>query len=398
MSFKCDQCSESCSTNSNLKRHKKRCHKETPIFNQIEMTNKMKNKIVLKLSNNQEIILENSNESTKKQNFPTKTEKDKNPTLRNDETRSIVELIKEKDKNNTLAKDETRSIEELIKETDNGNRTDQLLMIMIQQYQELKEKLEKLETKTTSNTLQINNTTNNTCIIYLNENTDMYQIFDQYGVGDKEKIAKLVEICNEKNKLGYLVRDPMKDHIKKNNLLCADKKKICAKKDEKGSAQMNLNELNTMSDKMVDSLYGGILKNYITPLGKKAIEYGDNKKMLCLDEEDRIEKEKKKKGEMIKMQLRKKRDEDIMNGIKGAKTRDIEEEYSQLMSLERLTYEKLRLVDEQSNYNPILDDYYDEIYNKYGGGLINLILNRKKRVVKNTDKNILIEEYGQQIM
>ena len=421
MPFKCDQCNEYCSTNSNLQRHKKRCHDKKPIFNRIEMTNKMENKIVLKLSNDREIILENSNGSTNKHNFLTGKEKDKNPIIPNDKTRSIDELIKEKekDKSNIILNNETQSIEELIKGTDNGNKTDQLLMIAIKkiqeisrqnqeinrqnqeinrQNQELKERLEKLESKPASNTLQINNTINNTVNIYLNENTDLYKIFDDYGIENKNKIAKLAEICNEKNKLGYLIRDPMKDYITKNNLLYADKKKIYMKKDEKGFAQMNLNELNMMSNRMVDSLYSGIWKNYIIPLGNQAIEYGENKKMLALDEQDRIEKEKKEKEERIKLELRRKRNEDIMNGVKGADNRDIEEEYSKLMSLERLTSEKLKLIDDEANYNPILDEYFDEIYNKYGSGLINLVSNRKKREVKSTDKNILIEEYEKQII
>ena len=174
MSFKCDQCNEACSTNGNLARHKKRCHDGVPVFNQTEMKNKIKNKIVLKLSNHQEIILENSNKSTEKKNFPVKTGK---PVSSNNFTQSL---------------------EELIKATDNENKTDQLLMILIKQNQEinrqnqeLKDRLEKLENKPVSNTLQINNTYN----IYLNENTDLYKIFDE------SKITKLIEICNEKNNL-----------------------------------------------------------------------------------------------------------------------------------------------------------------------------------------------------
>ena len=35
MTFKCDQCNESCSTKGNLKRHKINCHKERPMFDRI---------------------------------------------------------------------------------------------------------------------------------------------------------------------------------------------------------------------------------------------------------------------------------------------------------------------------------------------------------------------------
>ena len=38
--------------------------------------------------------------------------------------------------------------------------------------------------------MQINNTYN----IYLNENTDLYKILDEYEIENKSKIAKLVEI------------------------------------------------------------------------------------------------------------------------------------------------------------------------------------------------------------
>ena len=106
-----------------------------------------------------------------------------------------------------------------------------------------------------------------------------------------------------------------------------------------------------------------------------------NKIVLKLrnNEEDEMIKQKKEMEEKIKMELRKKRDEDIKNGIRSAKNIDIEEEYRQLMSLERMTAEKLRLIDDQSNYNPIRDEYLNEIYHKYGSGLINMILNRKGR-------------------
>src|SRR5688500_7472678 len=113
--------------------------------------------------------------------------------------------------------------EELIEDVNSENRTDKLLMRIIKQNQELKERLENLENKhQVSNTLQINNTYN----IYLNENTDVYKIFDEYEIPNKNKLAKLAEMCTDSNKLAYLVRPPMKDYIKKHDLLYTDKKQI----------------------------------------------------------------------------------------------------------------------------------------------------------------------------
>jgi len=97
--------------------------------------------------------------------------------------------------------------------------------------------------------------------------------------------------------------------------------------------------------------------------------------------------------ERIKMELRRKRDQDIINGLINAKNIDIEEEYRKLMSLERITAQKLKLIDDEANYNPIMDEYLDEIYHKYGSGLVNMIFGRKERGLRNIDKNILIEEY-----
>ena len=91
--------------------------------------------------------------------------------------------------------------------------------------------------------------------------------------------------------------------------------------------------------------------------------------------------------------MRRQRDEDIKNGIKGAKNRDIDEEYMKLQALDRIKQEKLRSIEDEKNRNPLMDEYLDEIYTKNGQGLINLMMNRKNRQSKNIDKNIFIEEY-----
>ena len=378
MSYVCSICGQLCSKKSNLMRHIKRIHEKFPICDQTK-TNKMNDKVVLMVEDNNDGYMENENESTEKKKF--------------------------------IRQSNVGSRAESITEIDNVNKTDQLLMVLIKQNQDLKDRLERLENKpeqnqnlkkrvetlenkSKQNTLEIHNTVQiNTINIYLNENTDMYKIFDEYGIEDRSKIAKLVEICNEKNKLGYLVRDPMKDYIKKNNLLYTKKKKVYMKKDDKGFVPVNLNELNTMSDRMVDSLYTGIWKHHIIPLGEKAIQYADQKEQLLADEQERIEKQRKEREEKIKRELRRKRDEDVVNGIKGAKNRDIEEEYLKLKSLGAITEEKLRMIDDEVNQNPIMDEYLDEMYNKYGNGLVNLMINRKKRSLKNIDKNVLVEEY-----
>ena len=287
------------------------------------------------------------------------------------------------------------SKELVIEDSSDGNKTNQLLMMVIKQNQELKERLERLEnnavSNTTNNVLQINNVTNT---VYLNEKTDLYQIYDEYGIPDKTKLAQLGEMCKEKNKLAYLTRHPMSDYIKKNDLLQINKKDVSLKKNEKGFSHGTMNELNRMSDNHVGSLFHGVLNNYIIPLGKQAIEYGDKKAIMFEEERQRIEREKKEEENRIKRMLARKRDEDIRNGIRNAKTRDIEEEYQRMRPLERITREKLRLIDDETNHNPLMDEYIDEIYNKRGYDLLTLIINRKNRPLRNIDKNVLIEEFG----
>ena len=77
----------------------------------------------------------------------------------------------------------------------------------------------------------------------------------------------MVEICTEKNKLAYLVREPMKDYIKKKDLPCLQygqiyikDKEVYVKTENDNLSLINLNQLNMISDKMVDSLYFGLLK------------------------------------------------------------------------------------------------------------------------------------------
>ncbi len=65
-----------------------------------------------------------------------------------------------------------------------------------------------------------------------------------------------------------------------------------------------------------------------------------------------------------------------------------------LMS-KKLAQEKLNMNEDEHNYNPLMDEYFDEIHNKHGSGLIDGILAMKKRRPKNVDKNVIIEEYGQ---
>ena len=105
---------------------------------------------------------------------------------------SVINIKKEK---RCVFDNESR--EESIKEVNNENETNKLLMVLIEQTKELKEKLERLENKLLSDTLQISSATNNTYNIYLNENKNLYKIFDKSGI--ENKIAKLVEICNDKN-------------------------------------------------------------------------------------------------------------------------------------------------------------------------------------------------------
>ncbi len=99
--------------------------------------------------------------------------------------------------------------------------------------------------------------------IYLNEETDMYKIFDDYLISDKDKLDKLVEMCKDDNKLAFLVRDPMKHWIKKNNLLYMHKNEVFILKDKNGFAETGIDELNSLTDNLVDSLYNGLFKYYL---------------------------------------------------------------------------------------------------------------------------------------
>ena len=142
------------------------------------------------------------------------------------------------------------------------------------------------------------------------------------------------------------------------------------------------------------SLFRGVWHNYIIPLTQKATEYGDNKAILLEEKLEKIEEDKKAEENKIKLQLARKRAEAIANNVKGARKIDIEEEYLKLRPLERLTQEKIKMIDDESNYNPIMEQYLDEIHNEHGGGLIDRIISRKNRNAKNVDLNVLIEEYG----
>ena len=145
-------------------------------------------------------------------------------------------------------------IENEIKENENGNKTHQLLIQLIQQNQDLKDNLikqsedlkQRLEKYTFKKSIAKLRSFQCFAIlflkVYLNDNTDMYEICDQYGISNPVKLAKLSEMCKDKNKLAYLARPPMSDYIKQNDLLCVDKKDIHLRKDNNGFSYTNLNE------------------------------------------------------------------------------------------------------------------------------------------------------------
>ena len=175
MSFICDLCGEMFTRKSSLSRHQKRYHITIG-------TSSKKPKIIVKMHNDQKGSPKNTNrlgtEIEKKNSLLVDT----NDINKTDELLMI--LIKQNQEIN-------KQYEELNKQYEELNK----------QNQEIKKKLEQLESKPTSNILQIGNTINNVHI-YLNEKTDLYKIYEEYGIEDRAKITKLVEMCNEKNKFG----------------------------------------------------------------------------------------------------------------------------------------------------------------------------------------------------
>jgi hypothetical protein len=97
--------------------------------------------------------------------------------------------------------------------------------------------------------------------IYLNDKTDLYKIYDEYGMSDEKKISNFIEICEDTNKLSVFIREPLKSYIKKNHLLHVKEGEIYVKINDKGFSKQNLDDLNKMTNKLVKSLLYGIMKN-----------------------------------------------------------------------------------------------------------------------------------------
>ncbi len=175
---------------------------------------------------------------------------------------------------------------------------DELLLILIKQVQQLKNKMELMETIqnetmphkfeiANTNMLQVNRA-------YLNEETNIYEIFDDYLIENREKFNKFLEMCEDNNKLEFLVWYPMKDWIKKHNLLYINNNKLYIYKNKNGFVEMNIDELNSLSNYLFESLYKGLWKNYFgelwknhfSPLITTALKYGLNQ--FLYDESNEI--------------------------------------------------------------------------------------------------------------
>ncbi len=99
--------------------------------------------------------------------------------------------------------------------------------------------------------------------IYLNEETDLYKIFDEYLISDKDKYAKFVKMCQDDNTLAFLNRYPLKHWIKKNFLIHLHNNEVYILKGKNGFHQMTFDELNSLAHSLVESLYNGLCKNYL---------------------------------------------------------------------------------------------------------------------------------------
>ena len=99
--------------------------------------------------------------------------------------------------------------------------------------------------------------------IYLNEDTNLYQILEEIGIDDDNKLRILYQILNHDNKLGLFLIDPIKTYIKKNRLIVSNQESIKIKKNQFGYFEVDGTDLEKICSHMVSSLITGLRKNGI---------------------------------------------------------------------------------------------------------------------------------------
>jgi hypothetical protein len=285
----------------------------------------------------------------------------------------------------------TQPLNELTELTNIENLSDRDLLIQVlKQNQQLAEKIKNLEEKGSTivnNTVKTVNTVNNTINIYLNKETNFYQILEELGKSSEQIAQITMGILKHPNKFSLFFQPQIKEFIQTNSLMYGEGTKKLYILAESGYIENDQKDAELLNYNLTENLIGNIQKKVWGPNSFHMINSIDERtkeldeKISSLENKERKlqNEEKRKINTELALQMK--------NGI--SYTQDTEDEYKRRYPNGKY---QLRIKELWNNRESLMRDYLNTMYENRGDHLFDLRKKKYQRLVIK-DFTELVKDY-----